>query len=167
MGRFDVGAGLGGGPHVGVHPGPAQQQVGPPGRLVGAGQPQGLAVEAFGHRQGLGHLGPASGLAQPVESLGGDVVGHPGDRAQVGHQVGRGAEVEGHHVDQAFRGLGAVGHRGRQVGGDAVVAPGPVGLGQGAVGHLADEIGAEHPVLAVDLEDLLVVEADQHRIESR
>ena len=114
-------------------------------------QPQRLAVEPFGHRQRLGHRGPPRRLAQPVQRQLGHVGRHPVDRPQIGHQVGRRPEVVGHHVHQPLGRVGAVGHGRGQVGGDAVVASGPVGLGQGAVGHLSDEVGPEHPVLAVDL----------------
>ena len=159
VGLVDVGASGEQVAHLGLDPGPAQQQVDPPGGGRAGDQAQRLAVEPLGDGQGLRHLGPAGRLLEPVERQRGDRGRDPLDRPQLGGQLGGGAVVEGHHVDQAGVGLAAVLDGAGEVVGDAVVAAGPVGLGQDAVGDLADEIGAERPVVAVDPQDLLVAPA--------
>ena len=169
VGRVDVGPGLGDGSPLGRHRRAAQQQVGPSGRSA-----RGRAAAGPGCRDARPRAGPgpprrdgppprASRGPGPVT-----VVGHAGHRRRARPPAS--AAAPKWKATMSTRRSWAswqLGDGGRQVGGDAVVAPGPVGLGQRAVGHLADEVGAERPVLAVDLEDLLVGEPVEHRGRGR
>ena len=113
------------------------------------------------HRRHLGHLGLLGRLLQPVERLHRDGVGHPLDRADVAGQLGGRSVVVGDHIDGPQARVVLVDHVVLEEMGDAVVAPGAVGLGHRAVRDLAQQIGAERPASPADEQDLLVDETSR------
>ena len=134
-------------------------------RAVGTGEEaQPLGVEALGHDGDLGLVRSSGRPLEPQQGALGEVVGQPVDVAELVDQLGGAHVVERDPVDHHIA-LGVL--VGLHPTGDAGVRSSPVGLGEGAVGDLADEVGAERPLLPLvapaEDEEILGLERLEHR----
>ncbi len=104
-----------------------------------------VGVEPHRYDRRLGPSRALCGLLQPGDGSVLDVVRHAVDPAQLARQLGGTHPVVGELIDHrvVFERL-----MGLHPGGDARMRASPVGLGEGRVSDLANQIGAERPLLA-------------------
>ena len=138
--------------------GSAEQEHQPLGRGLRPGEAQRLVEQPRRQHVDFGRLRPPPGLAQPLQRPLDEVLRQAGHEAQLLGQGGGHAVVERHPVDDRVVDPVA-GHLLLDPLGDLGVAPGPLRLGERRVGDLADEVGAERPAVADQVEDLHVDEA--------
>ena len=100
------------------------------------------------------------GLVQGVHGVAGERAGHAGHPAELGDQLGRRGGVVGEVLDlvEVLALLGGERHR------HAGVSLGAGPFGEGLVGDLADDVAAEPPPAAVELEDPVGRQLDHVRV---
>ena len=124
---------------------------------------QRLVIQARRGRQRLIPPGALRGFFDPPAGPLAQIIGQRGqatDRPKLSHEHYGLPIVMGELVDQPDRARHTGGDIRLKVGGDPKVARRPVALRDRLVGHLAHEVGAELPHVALDRQDLLL---DQFR----